>query len=340
LRISMAGKREEERQQRSTKPHGFFGTLSALIAGIPQRHIAGAGRFVGLLAYVTDGRHRRIVRRNLQFIHPEWSSARIQRLSERVFQNMGITFLEICQMTCFSREDILRKVRIRGKEYLLNAMKSPNGVIMISAHIGNWEMAHLFVCCYLQKPLLLVARKIQPGVLDRWIHRLRSNFGNIIVYKKRALPKMARTLHHGKALGLLIDQEPKHSEGIEVTFFGRRATATPAPALLARRYNSPVLPAFCVREADARLTLVVEPPLVLKRTGDLRADLKENTQIMTSAIEKAVRAYPEQWFWFHKRWRGHYPYLYAEDLARRRQRREKRKARSKKVAEKNLLLHG
>lgn len=326
----MAGKREEQGQTEKEKSMCFFDTSGAFITSMPQRHIARVGQLVGMLAYIVDGRHRRIVRRNLQFIHPEWSRTRIRRLSERVFQNMGITFLEICQMTCFSREDILRKVRIRGKEYLLNAMKSPNGVIMISAHLGNWEMAHLFVCCYLQKPLLLVARKIQPGLLDRWIHRLRSNFGNIIVYKKRALPKMARTLHHGRALGLLIDQEPKHSEGIEVTFFGRRATATPAPALLARRYNSPVLPLFCVREADARLTLVVEPTLALKRTGDLRADLKANTQIMTSAIEKAVRAYPEQWFWFHKRWRGHYPYLYVEDLARRQRRRAKRKARSRK----------
>ncbi|MCK4389171.1 MAG: hypothetical protein KAV83_02885 [Desulfobacterales bacterium] len=327
----MAGKGEEQGQQRSRKPHGFFGTFTAFIASMPQKHIAGVGKLVGTLAYILDRRHRRIVKRNLQFTHPEWSRDRIQRLYKRVFQNMGVTVLEICQMMCFSREDILRKVRIRGKENLLNAMKSPKGIIMISAHLGNWEMAHLFISCYLQKPLLLVVRQIQPKVLNRWIHRLRSNFGNILVYKKRALPKMARTLLQGKTLGLLIDQGTKLSRGVEVTFFGRAANTTPAAALLARRYDSPVLPVFCIREADAGLTLIVEPPLTLKRTDDLGADLKVNTQIMTSAVEKAVRAYPEQWFWFHKRWKRHYPYLYPEDLARRQRRREKKRARLRKV---------
>ena len=234
-------------------------------------------------------------------------------------------------MTCFSSEDILRKVRIRGKENLVDCMSSPEGVILISAHLGNWEMAHLLASCYLQEPLVLVARRIESQTLDRWIQRLRSRFGSIVLDKKQALGKMARALKQGGVVGLLIDQGTKRSEGVEVSFFGRAATATPAAALLARRYNSPVLPAFCVREADGGLTLVVEPPMSLQRTQDPGADMKENTQRMTSAVEKAVRAYPEQWFWFHKRWKWHYPYLYPEDLAMRRRRREKRIARLNNV---------
>ena len=323
----MAGKREEQSQRRLRKPQGLHGTLTAFVASIPQNHIAHVGKLLGTLVYFVDLRHRPIVRRNLQFTHPEWSRESIRKLSKRVFQNIGMTCLEICQMTCFSREDVLRKVRIRGEENLLNAIRSPKGVIMISAHLGNWEMASLLISCYVEKPLLLVARRIQPKVINRWIHRLRCNFGNTIVYKKQALPKMARTLRKGRALGLLIDQGTTLSEGVEVSFFDRTVTATPAAALLSRRYDTPVLPVFCIREADATLTLVAESPLALKRTEDLRADLKANTQIMTSAIEKAVRAYPEQWFWFHKRWKRHYPYLYPEDLARRQRYKEKKRRR-------------
>lgn len=320
----MTGRREERGKDGRRRSQGRFRTLRDFIANMQQKHIAGVGRSLGMLAYILDRRHRRIVKRNLQFTHPEWPPDGIRKVSKRVFQNMGITFLEICQLTVFSREDILCKVRIRGEKNLLNVMKGQRDIIMISAHLGNWEMAHLFFSCYFQIPLVLVARQIQSRSLDRWIRRLRTRFGNIVLDKKQALTKMARTLHQGRALGLLIDQGTKRSEGVEVTFFGRTTTATPAAALLARRYNSPVVPAFCIREADAGLTLVVEPPLVLKRTQDLRADLKANTQIMTSAIEKAVKAYPEQWFWFHKRWKWHYPYLYPEDLARRQRRRETR----------------
>jgi len=327
----MAGKRGEQGQQRPGKPQGLRSMLTDFIANIPQKHIARVGKLLGMFVYCVDLRHRRIVRRNLQFTHPEWSLDRIRRLSRHIFQHLGVTVLEICQMTCFSREDILRKVRIKGKGNLLNVIGSPKGVIMISGHIGNWEMSHLFVSCYIQKPLVLVARQIESKLVDRWIHRFRGHFGNIILYKKRALPKMARTLHQGRAVGLLIDQETKRSEGVEVLFFGRTVNATPVAALLARRYDCPVLPVFCIREADAGLTLVVEPALTLKRTDDVHSDSKANTQIMTSAIEKAVRAYPEQWFWFHKRWKRHYPHLYPEDLARRQRRREKRRARSKKA---------
>ncbi len=306
------------------KQRGFNGTLTAFIASIPQKHIVSVGKLLGMLVYFLDLRHRRIVRRNLQFVHPEWSQDRIQELSKRIFENIGVTLLEICQITSFSREDILRKVRIRGKDNLLNAIKNPNGVILISAHIGNWEMAPLSISCYLQKPLVVVARELQSKAFDQWILRLRTRFGTTIIYKERALPEMTRTLRQGKVLGLLIDQETKRSEGVDVTFFDRTISATPSAALLAIRCKSPVLPVFCIREADSRLTLVVEPPLTMQRTGGLRADLKTNTQIMTSAIERAVRAYPEQWFWFHKRWKRHYPNLYPEDMARRQRRREKR----------------
>jgi len=327
----MAREKEKQGQKIGKKPHGFSGVLRAFIAGIPQAYIVRVGRLLGILVYFVDARHRRIVRRNLQFTHPELSQESIRILSRRVFQNIGITFLEICQMTCFSREDVLRKVRIRGKDNLDNAVKSSKGIIIISGHLGNWEMGPLLVSCYLQKPLVVVARKIHPEMLDRWIHRLRVRFGNIVIDKKRALPKMARTLNRGNILGLLIDQGTKLSRGIEVKFFDQTANSTPAPALLARRYDSPVLPAFCIREADAGLTLVIEPPLVLKRTDDLRADLQENTQIMTSAVEKAVREHPEQWFWFHKRWKRFHPYLYPEELARRHRRKEKRKVRLTKA---------
>jgi KDO2-lipid IV(A) lauroyltransferase len=303
--------------------------LVSFVGQIPQKYIVTAGKLLGILAYVLDRRHQRIVKRNLEFTHPEWPRDRIRELSKDVFQNMGITLLEICQMTCLSSEDILRKVRIRGEDNLLNAMKSRKGVVLISAHLGNWEMAHIFASCYVQTPLVLVAARVRPKRLNQWIYRLRSRFGSVVLEKKGALRKMARTLRLGGMVGLLIDQGTRLPEGVEVAFFGKTVTATPAAGILARRYDSPVLPAFCIREGDGRLTLIVEPPLALKKTEDLRADLKFNTQIMNNAVERAVKAYLGQWFWFHKRWKRHYPHLYPEDLARR-QRRKKKKVRSKK----------
>jgi KDO2-lipid IV(A) lauroyltransferase len=331
LRISVAETRQGKKRQIKRKPQRPSGAFSAYISKIPHNYIVRAGKLLGTFIYILDRQHRRIVQRNLGFVYPEWSKEYVQRFSRRVFQNIGITFLEICQMTCFSREDILSRVRVRGHENLLNAAKGPQGGIMISAHLGNWEMIPQFYPCYLRKPLGLVFKRVPPKVLNRWVYRFRTQFGNIAVYKKGAMSTMVRLVPQGAIFLLLIDQAPKRSEGLDAIFFGRTVTVSPGAALLFRRCHTPVFLAFCVREVDGSLTLVVEPPLTLKRKEDLAAELQENVQIMTSAIEKAIRTYPDQWFWLHKRWKRHYPYLYPEDLGRRKRRREKRKAQALRV---------
>jgi KDO2-lipid IV(A) lauroyltransferase len=310
-------------------PRKYRAGVASFIASLPSKPLADFGKAFGTLAYLLDTRHRRIVRRNLHFIYPHWSKRQIRKTSRRVFQNVGITVFENLQMACFTRQDILQRIRTKGEEHLLDAAKSPNGAIMISAHLGNWEMTHLYGACLLQTVPVLVARKVQPDFLNRWINGFRTRFGSIILDKAGALPGLLRALRRGKVIGLLIDQGTLSTEGIDIEFFGKTAVATPAAAILARRFDSPVLPAFCVREGDGRLTFIVEPPLPLKKTEDRQADIKENTQIMNDALERTIRTFPDQWFWFHKRWKRHYPQLYPEDLAKRRRDKEKRRKRGK-----------
>lgn len=304
------------------------GRIKDFIAKIPARRITGTGKILGTIIYMLDVPHRRIVRRNLKFIHPDWPPEKIRELSRRVFQNLGITTAEILQMACLSREDILGKAVIKNAEHLHNAIKKQKGVIIISAHLGNWEMACLFARCYLQTPMAVVAKRLRPRIINRWIVGLRTRFGVTHLYKEGALSEMTRVLRQGHLLGILIDQGTKSSESVVVSYFGRTVAATPAAAMLAMRCKSPVLPIFCVREPNSRFTIIVEAPLQLNRTRNLREDLTTNTQIMTDAIEKAVRAYPEQWFWVHKRWKRHYPQIYPEYTARR----ERRQARKRKKA--------
>jgi KDO2-lipid IV(A) lauroyltransferase len=294
------------------------------IAGIPKSIICFLGNLLGILMYYIDYPHRRIVRRNLKFVYPEWADGEVRRVSRRVFQNLGITILEILQMAFFCKEDFLRNIRIKGEEHLLNAVERGKGIVIISAHLGNWEAASLFAPCYFGLPVTSVARKIESGIVNRWILKLRTRFGNSIIEKGGALPEMTNTLRSGKILALLIDQGTTKSEGVELEFFGKKVTVTPAAAMLALRCKSPVLPVCCIREEDHKLAIIIEPPVELVKTGDLRDDLKTNTQIMTNVIEKAVRKYPDQWLWLHKRWKRFYPELYPEYIDRRNRRRAKR----------------
>jgi len=295
----------------------------SIIGKIPHRHLVGLGKILGSAVYLLDVPHRRIVRRNLQFAHHHWNREKVKNISRRVFQNLGISFLEFLQMATLSREQLLGRLRVVGLENLQTALECNKGLIIVSAHLGSWETGLLFFCCYIQQPFLGVAKKIRFAPLNRWVHRLRNRFGIKIVYKKGALPEMRRMLRRGGVIGLLVDQS-RRSEGVDVNFFGRRVTATPAAAFLAIRCQSPVLPIFCVRDNNGRLTVVVKPPLEMKRSGDLRSDIQTNTQIITDVVEKAVRKYPDQWFWVHKRWKKYYPELYPEYQARRKRRHRKK----------------
>jgi KDO2-lipid IV(A) lauroyltransferase len=295
------------------------------MAGISSIGLAIAGNTLGTLAYLVDFRHRRIVKRNLQLVYPQWPRDRINAVSRRVFCNTAITMLELPQLASLSHRGLRRKVRVEGEEHLREAARSSRGAIVISAHIGNWEAAHMVATCFLEKPVVLVARRIRPRLLNQLVNRLRARFGGVLLDKAGALPKMARALRGGKIVGILIDQSTLRSEGVEVDLLGHKVMATPSAAILARRFNAPVLPAFCLRQRDGQLTLRVQPPLTLARTNDRQADVVVNTQVMNDAVAEAIRSHPDQWFWFHKRWKRHYPELYPEDLARRRRQKAKRK---------------
>ena len=287
---------------------------------------------MGHFLYYFDVPHRRIVRRNLQFVHPEWSRNQIQNLSKRFFQHFAKTILELVHMSFFSREDMLDNARVEGKENFIAALAKQKGVVLISAHLGNWEMAWHIGPCYFQQQVTGVAKKLRNAQLNRMIENRRTRFGNRIIYKKGALPEMMQTLRQGKIVAVLMDIS-RRFDGVEVKFFGRRATATPAAALLALRCKSPVVPAFCHRNAKGKLIIRIEPSVEIKRTNDLRTDIQTNTQLITDRVEQAIRKNPVQWFWTLKRWKDFYPDLYPESEKRKQriQRKEKIKKKSSRA---------
>lgn len=299
--------------------------LPSYIAEISPRVILNIGQFGGYLMFLVDIRHRRIVRRNLQLIYPTWSMQRIRSFSKAFFRQFGTMITEFLQMTCFSKEQLIQHVRLVGKENIDKGLSHPNGCIMVSAHIGNWEMMCLYLSCIVDGPFMVVSRKIKSKFLNRIIHLVRERFGTEMVDRKGAFSKMARALQKGATVGLLIDQSAKRSEAVEVQFLGKRATATPAAALLALRCKSPLLPMFCIRDTKGRMSLIVKPPIFLKRTNNLKNDIAAGTRLLTQAIEDAIHQYPEQWFWAHKKWKHYHPEYYHEDITKRQKRRTKRR---------------
>lgn len=303
--------------------------INKYIGQMPKRYILFMGKLFGNFLYFFDVHHRRIIRRNLHFSYPYWSRTQIQNLSKRIFQNYGIIIFEVLQMAFSTREEMLSRARIEGVEIIDEALAKQKGIIIVSAHLGNWEMLLQYSPCYFQIPLTGVAKKLRNSMLDRLVHKFRTRFGNRIIYKKGAMPEMTQTLRQGKVLGLLMDIS-RRFDGVEVRFFDRRATATPAAAMLALRCKSPVVPVFSHRNQAGKLVIKIERPIEIQRTGDLRYDLQANTQLITDRVEQAVRRNPEQWNWILKRWKEFYPDLYPESQERKERLKMKAKRRRRK----------
>jgi len=285
-----------------------------------MKYAMALGRTLGTLIYWFDVPHRRIVRRNLRLAFPNWPPPKIRQTSKRVFHNIGASFVEICQLASYSKADVMARVRVVGADRWQQALDRNQGLILVSAHLGNWEFGTQYAACFMQRPTLGVVKPIRFSPLNQWVLNLRTRFGIHVTYKKGALPELRQALRRNEIVGLLVDQS-RRLESVDVNFFGHRVPATPAAAFLGLRCKSPVLPVFCVREDSGQLTIQVDDPVDLNRSGNLRVDIQVNTQLITDAVERMIRKYPEQWFWVHKRWKKYYPQLYPKYYLKRQRRR-------------------
>jgi len=309
----------------------LFKNMTGLNTKRHMKHAMALGRVIGTLVYLLDAPHRLIVKTNLRLAFPDWSHEKIHQTSRRVFQHLGAAFVEICQLATYSKADVVNRVRVVGAERWRHELDKNQGLIIVSAHLGNWEFGMQFAACFMQKPTLGVAKKIRFKPLDQWVYNLRSRFGTNIIHKKGALPDMRQALRRDEVVGLLVDQS-KRREGVDVVFFGHRVPVTPAAAFLGIRCKSPILPIFCIRDSFGQLTIHVDQPLTPQFSGNLRVDVQANTQLITDVVERMIRRYPEQWFWVHKRWKKYYPHLYPSYQFRRQKRAEKELKRNQKMA--------
>ena len=297
------------------------GGWARTVAGIAPARLHKAGRWLGRWACRCDLRHRRIVRQNLAFVFPEWSRRQIDEMAVRIFEHFGAVLLENLQALVLPRRQFAQRIVIEGEDILAAALAQPRGCLLFSGHLGNWEFGLLAGAAILDRTALTVAKPVKLKALHRLLTRLRSRFGNRVVFKKGALKVMTKALREGETLIMLIDQGVRRTEAVAIRFLGKRTMASPAAAYLAYRCRVPVVPIFCLRTPGGGYRLEVLPPIAAVRRGALRDDIQAFTQQLMATVETVVRRHPEQWFWFHKRWKRTYPELHPEYQVLRRRRR-------------------
>jgi KDO2-lipid IV(A) lauroyltransferase len=273
---------------------------------LPLRAAQWIGRFIGWLSWLVDRRHRAVAEHNAAWaLGLEEAEAR--RFVRKVYLNTGTTSAESVKLPQVLRRKSIRElVRVEGEEHLHGAIAKGRGALLLTAHIGNWEIAGLMIADMVGS-LLTVARPMDNPLLEAHLRAIRERLGQSLVDRRGALRHVLRHLRQGGSVAMLIDQNQRHG-GVFVDFFGRPASTVPSPAAIALKHDIPVLAGYGHRAEDgSHHVLHVEPPLELIRTGDHEADVVANTALFTSHVEQWVRRHPEQWFWLHSRWRKRPP---------------------------------
>ena len=278
--------------------------LKGVLRALPHRASRSLGRGLGALGAAIDLRHRRVAERNLAIAFPELSPGERRRQAAACFRHFGAVFCDTVSAMRFDAVELCERWTLEGWEHLEAAERSGRGALVMSAHLGHWEIAALPVGLY-RGEFHVVGRPADNPWLGRELARSRERFGNRALDKRGAARAMLRVLHAGKLLGILIDQRVRLQDGILVPFFGRDAATTPVLAKLSLRTGAPVIPIFGFMEPGGRWRIALREPIAPE--SGARADDEAAVAALTArylaAIEREIRQRPAEWLWLHDRWK-------------------------------------
>lgn len=264
------------------------------------------GAFLGGLGWRPFAFRADRVVRYIRAAFPEFSETRVRAVARESYRGLGRTALETIYLSRAGREAVLEAfVEPSGWDLLEDAVAAGRGAVLISAHIGNWELSAAYLAAR-GIPLDVIGMHMANPLTDAFLKRTRERFGMRQIFDDQAVRATPRALKEGRAVGFMSDQGAKGLASTFVDFFGRPAKTPRGAAVFGMRSRLPMLFVAAIRQPDLRYQLFVAP-VPLADTGDKERDIDATVQNYTKVIEDFVRQYPEQYFWQHRRWKRQPP---------------------------------
>ncbi len=279
----------------------------ALLARLPRRLLLALFGALAWLVWTLRVR-RGVVLDNLRLAFPGKTDAERLAIARATYRNLGEVAADFLRVPALSQGELSGIFEYQGWEAFEEARARGKGVIACTAHFGNFEVlaaAHALRGV----PITMISRKMgRSGANDLWRGvRARSGVEDLVVKKGETLRAARRALAQGRTLGYVIDQNQPARRSVFPTFFGVPAATSPTPALLSLRTGAAVIFAVAVPLPGGRHRVVIEGPLEVPRSGDRRRDLLAFTQDLNDRLERHVRAWPDRWYWLHRRWKTRPP---------------------------------
>ena len=227
--------------------------------------------------------------------------AEAEQLVRESFINMGKNFMEVLYMPALNKENFDKFIEIEHLERMKSAISEKHGVVVLTGHVGNWEwLSAAFTMNDL--PVSAIAKQ-QPNMdYTNALNDLRATI-NVEIFSRGTseLLSAAKALKKGRILGFLADQDAGPG-GAFIEFLGKTASTPMGAAVFAKKFNSPIIPAFILRQPDGHHKVLVGEIIRYTDTGNPDKDLFDLTYKMTKILEKIILDNPTQWLWFQKRW--------------------------------------
>lgn len=242
-------------------------------------------------------RLRRIAMTNLQFAMSAETAAERDRTIQGVFDSLARILVAMARFPDLHPGNISKWIYYDGLEHYVAAKQKGQGILIPTAHLGNWELS-AFAHALMTEPMHVMVRPLDNPMLDRLVESRRTLSGNRLMLKRDAARSVIKALRNNEPVGILIDQNTSPSEGVFINFFGRFACAGSAFVKLAHHSGAAVIPGFALWNADQKRYVLRFYPQI-----EMSGDVTRDTQKIHSLIESVIRQYPDQWMWIHRRWK-------------------------------------
>ena len=284
---------------------------------LPRKLSLLLGASLGRFAYLIFPEARKTTLQNLKIAFPEKNSGRgpretgfryaqqapplRKRLSLKIFESLGKNAVDAVRLPKMSWEEIQKITKVEGIEHLEKAYSLGRGVIGVTGHISNFELLAAYVSLRGFK-LSAIGRELYDPRLNELLIKNRQKVGVQNIYSTASAKEVIKVLNSGRMIGVLMDQDTSRVRGIFVKFFDRLARTPVGPAILALRFNSPIVPMAIVQTRKGDYKIIIQEEIKPLSEKNREENIYYLTQKCTDFLEEVIREYPDQWVWMHKRW--------------------------------------
>ena len=259
------------------------------------------GTHLGRLGCLLSAGKRNRAIANLHLAYGEALSSRERsRRAREVFEHFGRCLVEFLRAPRLSPETLSHMVTVEGWEHVEAAQKSGKGVLLVTGHIGNWEILGRWLALVQKVPLTVVAKDPKNPGFAAYLRQMRENSGFAVLSKGESARSLLRVLRKNEMICLLPDQ---NSGDVFAPFFGVAAGTVAGPASLALHTGAPLIPIYCVAEGENFRVLCL-PEVIVQNPKGGEAEIDRLTSELNHVLESVIRRYPTQWLWLHNRWKS------------------------------------